>query len=117
MASELVKRQGTDGFWRPNLDDPQDVPLPETSGTGFFCYGLAWGINHGVLARSRYLPAVRKAWTALSGSVTPEGKVGWGQPVGERPVEVKQEQTHEYVTGTFLLAASEIFKLALPVAP
>ena len=40
-----VKRQGADGLWRENLDDPNQIPSPETSGTGFFCFGLAWGIG------------------------------------------------------------------------
>jgi hypothetical protein len=37
--------------------------------------------------------------------------VQWGQDVGDRPVLVKKEDSHEYVTGTFLLAASEVYKL------
>ena len=44
-------------------------------------------------------------------SVSAEGQVQWGQPVGDRPVSLQQAQTHEYVTGTFLLAGSEMLKL------
>jgi unsaturated rhamnogalacturonyl hydrolase len=113
MASELVKRQGADGLWRPNLDDPDAVPVPETSGTGFFCYGLAWGINHGILEPSVYLPAVIKAWAGLCRNVTPAGKVLRGQQVDFEPSAVKQESTHEYVTGTFLLAGSQAYKLSV----
>jgi rhamnogalacturonyl hydrolase YesR len=29
MATAIAKRQGVDGLWRPNLDDPDDVALPE----------------------------------------------------------------------------------------
>jgi len=112
MAAALAKRQGADGLWRPNLDDAEAVPVPETSGTGFFCFGLAWGINHGVLDRSKYLPVVRKAWSGLAGSVSPDGKVLWGQQVDGQPNPVKRDSSHEYVTGTFLLAGSEISKLA-----
>ncbi len=112
MASEMVKRQGTDGLWRPNLDDPDAVPVPETSGTGFFCYGLAWGINHAVLEPSIYLPAVIKAWAGLCQNVSPAGKVLRGQSVDFEPNAVKQESTHEYVTGTFLLAGSQAYKLS-----
>ncbi len=112
MASELARRQGADGFWTPNLDDAEDVKTPETSGTGFFCFGLAWGIHHGVLDRREFLPAATKAWAALERSVTPEGRVSWGQLVGDRPVPVAEADTHEYVTGTVLLAASEIYGLA-----
>jgi rhamnogalacturonyl hydrolase YesR len=112
IASELVKRQGPDGLWRPNLDDPDEIPVPETSGTGFFAFGLAWGINHGYFERATYLPAVRKAWAGLCDNVSPEGKVLWGQQVDGQPNPVKKESTHEYVTGTFLLAGSEVYKLA-----
>jgi rhamnogalacturonyl hydrolase YesR len=112
QAAELVKRQGADGLWRVNLDDPDQFPNPETSGTGFFCFGLAWGINHGVLNRHEYLPAVEKAWAGLTQSLSPEGKVLWGQQVDGEPHLVARESTHEYVTGTFLLAGSEVYKLA-----
>ena len=112
MASTLAKRQGADGLWRPNLDDPNDVPVPETSGTGFFCYGLAWAINQGILKQEKYLPSVEKAWAGLRRSVSPEGKVQWGQAEADRPFLVKPEDTNEYVTGTFLLAGSEIYKLS-----
>jgi rhamnogalacturonyl hydrolase YesR len=95
-----------------NLDDPDQFPNPETSGTGFFCFGLAWGINHGVLNRKEYLPAVEKAWAGLTQSLSPEGKVLWGQQVGDQPHLVTSESTHEYVTGTFLLSGSEIYTLA-----
>ncbi len=111
MAAELAKRQGSDGLWRPNLDDPDDIPLPETSGSGFFCFGLAWGINEGVLDRNAYLPTVERAWAALAQNVSPEGKVLWGQQEDGQPNMLKQDSTHEYVTGTFLLAGSEVFRL------
>lgn len=112
MAAELIRRQPADGLWRPNLDDPADPPDPETSGTGFFCYGLAWGINHKVLDRAATLPAVEKAWAGLAASVSPEGKVLWGQQVDSQPNALARESTHEYVTGAFLLAASEVYKLS-----
>lgn len=111
MAAAIAKCQGADGLWRPNLADPDDVAVPETSGTGFFCYGIAWGINHGLLDRAAYEPVVRKAWAGLVKSVSADGQVQWGQPVGDRPVSLQQQQTHEYVTGTFLLAGSEMLKL------
>jgi rhamnogalacturonyl hydrolase YesR len=111
MASELVKRQSADGLWRVSLDDPEILPDPETSGTGFFCYGLAWGVNHAVLDRKQYHQPIVKAFRGLVRSVSPEGKVQWGQLVDDQPNAAKRESTHEYVTGTFLLAASEVYKL------
>ena len=117
MAAAIVKRQQPDGFWRANLDDPQEFPTPETSGTGFFCYGLAWGIRSGVLEPRRIPSSATKAWRALAASVSPEGKVQWGQNVGDRPEAVKKSDTREYVTGTFLLAGSEMLRLALGGGP
>lgn len=112
MAASLARRQGRDGLWRMNLDDPKEYTAGETSGTGFFCYGLAWGVNHGMLDRGRYLPVVRKAWAGLVKNVSQEGKVLWGQPVGGSPYAIAGQDSHEYVSGTFLLAASEMLSLA-----
>ncbi len=111
MAASIAKCQGVDGLWRPNLADPQHIPEKETSGTGFFCNGLAWGIRTGLLDRPTYLPVARNAWAALAASVTPDGMIQWGQQVGDRPSAVQPNQTHEYVTGAFLLAGSEMLRL------
>lgn len=110
MARSLKIRQSEEGFWYPNLDDPKDYPIKETSGTGFFTYGLAYGINSGILNRDEFLPVVEKAWKSIYEAVSEEGKVQWGQKVGDRPVLVQKEDSHEYVAGTFLLAASEVYR-------
>ncbi len=111
MSQSLKARQREDGYWPMNLDDQEDFPYKETSGTGFFTYGLAWGINNGILDREEYEPTVRKAWSALVEAVSDEGKVQWGQLGGGAPFVVKQEHSFEYVTGMFLLAASEVYKM------
>jgi len=111
IAGSLAGRQSEEGFWYPNLADPDYIPLKETSGTSFFIYGLAYGINTGVLDKNEYLPVVEKAWKSVYNAVSEEGKVQWGQKVGDRPVDLKKEDSHEYVSGTFLLAASEVYKL------
>jgi unsaturated rhamnogalacturonyl hydrolase len=111
MAQSLKDRQDEDGYWHPNLDDPMDFPYKETSGTGFFTYGMAWGINNGILDKTAYLPAVKKGWEALHNSVSTEGKVQWGQLEAGSPFIVKREDSHEYVSGAFLLAASEVYRV------
>jgi rhamnogalacturonyl hydrolase YesR len=111
MAEQLKMRQQPDGFWYPNLDDPFDYGSKESSGTGFFTYGLAWGINNGILAEEEYMPVVEKAWEGLVSVVSTEGKVQWGQSVSFGPHKILMEDSHEYVAGMFLLAASEIYKL------
>lgn len=111
MAGALKERQGNDGFWRVNLDDPDEFPNPESSGTAFFTYAIAWGINNNMLDPVIYKPIVQKAWKGLCSMVNDEGKVGWGQKVGRDPANVKAEDTGEYVSGAFLLAGSEILKM------
>lgn len=112
MAARLVEVQGADGLWRSSLLDPEEYPAPESSGTGFFAYGLAWGINHGVLDRPSYLPAVERAWRGLNWALHPSGKLGWVQQIGYDPRSVSADDTVEYGSGAFLLAASEILTAA-----
>jgi rhamnogalacturonyl hydrolase YesR len=111
MAQSLKDRQSEEGFWYMNLADPEDFPQKETSGTSFFIYGLAYGINTGLLDAREFLPVVEKAWKSVYSAVSDEGKVQWGQGVGDRPVLIQEEDSHEFVSGTFLLAASEVYKL------
>jgi len=111
MAQRIAGLQGPDGYWRASLLDPDSRPIPETSGTGFFTYALAWGLNEGVLGRE-YEPTVRRGWSALVRAVQPTGKLGYVQRVGDRPGETGPEQTEIYGTGAFLLAGSEVVRLA-----
>jgi unsaturated rhamnogalacturonyl hydrolase len=111
LAASVSRLQGVDGLWRPSLLDPREAPVPETSGTGFFCYAIAWGINHGYLERRAYLPVVRRAWRGLLGSVRADGKLGWVQQIGAAPAKVTAEDNQEYGTGAFLLAGSEMYRL------
>jgi rhamnogalacturonyl hydrolase YesR len=111
MAASIRRIQGSDGLWRPSLLDADEVPHPETSGSAFFCYALAWGINNGILDKNEYVPVVTKAWVALNNLVTSDGKLQWVQPIGASPDKVTKDNFQEYGAGAFLLAASEIIKL------
>ncbi|MDR2814634.1 MAG: glycoside hydrolase family 88 protein [Prevotellaceae bacterium] len=115
MAAALKSRQRDDGFWNMNLDDERDEPGPETSGTALFAYGIAWGINAGLLDRDEYLPVVAKAWEGLATiAVQPNGDLKFTQNVGEKPIPVSQlaSGSVDFGVGAFLLAASEVVKLA-----
>lgn len=112
MAESLAKRKQADCFWRSNLDDPEQFAMKESSGTGFFTYGITWGINNGILNRERFLPVAKKAWTALASVVNEDGQVGWSQPAGGGPGKVAEADTSKFGTGIFLLAASEVFLLS-----
>lgn len=117
MAAKIAALQQEDGLWRSSLLDPESYPLKETSGSGFFTFGIAWGINHGLLERATFAQVVRKAWPALVGCVTPEGKLEHVQPVGADPKTFQPTDTEVYGTGAFLLAGTEIYRLALSEAP
>jgi len=111
MAAKVRSLQQADGLWRASLLDPDSYPGGETSGSGFFCYALAYGINSGLLDKS-YLPAVEKAWIGLNHCLQPGGKVGWVQPIGADPRKNFNADSWEvYGTGAFLLAGSEVIKL------
>ncbi len=114
IAAKVLTCQQADGFWRSSLLDPASYPMQETSGTGFYCYAFAWGINHGLLERAKYEPAVRRAWTALAGCVEPDGKLTHVQPVGFTPVSFDPESTEPFGVGAFLLAGSEVRRLGPP---
>jgi rhamnogalacturonyl hydrolase YesR len=106
----LKTLQKPDGYWAPSLLAPEGSP-PETSGTGFFTYGLAWGVRHGLLDRAEFLPAIESGWAALSRAVSKDGRLGWVQQVSDRPENVSQEDSQFYGTGAFLLAASAVASL------
>lgn len=110
MAGRLVALQKPDGYWAPSLLAPENSP-PETSGTGFFTYGLAWGVNAGLLNRATYAPAARKGWAALLRAIQPDGRLGWVQQVSDRPDQVAASDTQYYGVGGFLLAATAIADL------
>src|SRR5690348_7015447 len=63
--AKLITLQAADGFWRSDLLNTNAFPTPESSGTAFFCFALAWGMNHGVLDRATYLDSARRAWSAF----------------------------------------------------
>jgi len=112
MARRVVGLQGTDGYWRASLLDPASRPAPETSGTGFFTYALAWGLNQGLLDRATVEPAVRRGWMALVRAVQPSGMLGYVQHPGDRPGDTGPDDTEAYGVGAFLLAGSEVHRFA-----
>jgi unsaturated rhamnogalacturonyl hydrolase len=111
MARSVARLQGDDGYWRASLLDPAGRPAPETSGTGFFTYALAWGVNEGLLDHATFEPAVRKGWEALVRATHPDGMLGYVQHVGDRPGDTGPDDTEPYGVGAFLLAGSEVYRL------
>lgn len=117
MMEAVLDAQQADGLWRPGLLDPVAHAARETSGSSFYTFALAWGVNRGLLERARVEPAVRRAWHALSSCVTAEGKLEHVQPIGAAPEGFDPHHTDAFGVGAFLLAASEVHRLASASKP
>jgi rhamnogalacturonyl hydrolase YesR len=111
MAAKVVECQQPDGLWRASLLDPASYPLKEASGSGFYVYALAWGVNQGLLDRERYGAAALLGWKGLVSCVAPDGRLTHVQPVGYDPRHFPDDATEVYGVGSFLLAGSEIYRL------
>jgi unsaturated rhamnogalacturonyl hydrolase len=111
MAKAVAAIQGPDGLWRSGLLDPDSYPNPEVSGSAFFTFALAWGINDGLLDRATYEPVVARAWKGLIGHVYADGRLGSIQRIGAAPGDVSPGGSYVYGVGAFLLAGSEVEKM------
>ncbi|MCX6322007.1 MAG: glycoside hydrolase family 88 protein [Bacteroidia bacterium] len=124
MFEALVPLQRTDGFWNVSLKDPTHFGGKEVTGTALFVYGMAWGINEGVISKKTYLPVVMKAWNALvTESVHPNGFLGYVQGTGKEPKDSQPvgydnvPNFEDFGLGCFLLAGSEVYKLTKSLEP
>jgi unsaturated rhamnogalacturonyl hydrolase len=127
----LIAIQRADGFWNESLMDPTHCATigmtgddgPETSGTAFFVYGLAWGIRKGLLDSATYGGPLQKAWNGLSTvALQSNGLLGYTQSTGDRPCTEDTQNPgalsatrlanfDDYGVGGFLLAGSEVYQL------
>jgi rhamnogalacturonyl hydrolase YesR len=73
---------------------------------------MAWGINNGLLPRAKYEPVVKKAWAGMLRHIYADGRLGSIQPIDAQPGKFKASASYVYGVGGFLLAASEMDKLA-----
>ncbi len=119
MMKALVRLQRKDGFWNVSLKDPEHFGGKETSGTSLFLYGMAWGVQKGWLDRKTYMPAIAKAWNGLANeALHPDGMLGYVQGTGKQPSDGQPvgydhlPDFRDYGLGCFLLAGSEVYKLA-----
>ena len=110
MAETVLKAQQPDGLWRSNLLDPAEYPEAETSSSALFVFGLAWGVNHGLLDPAIYWPAVLRGWAGLTGKVRADGLLQNVQPMGSGPAGPDPTGSESYGTGALLLAGCELIK-------
>jgi len=118
MMNALAKIQRADGYWDVSLHDSTNFGGKELTGTSLFVYGMAWGINNGLLDKKKYLPIVVKAWAAMAKeSVHENGFLGYVQGTGKEPKESqpvtydREPDFEDFGLGCFLLAGSEVYKL------
>jgi rhamnogalacturonyl hydrolase YesR len=112
MAAKLAEIQSPDGLWRSGLLDPDAYELPEVSGSAFITYGIAYGVNHHILDRAKYQPVAEKAWKGMMTHIYASGRLGSIQPVDAAPGKFKPSSSYVYGVGGFLLAGSEMHRLA-----
>lgn len=118
LMRALLPVQRPDGFWNVSLHDPTHFGGKETSGTALFAYGMAWGINQGLLEAKTYRPRVIRAWNALTNeALHANGFLGFVQGTGKEPKD-GQPVTYDtvpdfedYGLGCFLLAGSEVYRM------
>ncbi|MFD1316401.1 glycoside hydrolase family 88/105 protein [Namhaeicola litoreus] len=111
MATKIKSLQQADGLWTTSLLYPESYAHGEVSGSGFFTFALAWGINNGLLNKDEYSLNVMRGWNALQKCQLENGMVGWVQNIGFDPRPADFDSWQNYGTGAFLLAGSEVLKL------
>nr|WP_296438629.1 glycoside hydrolase family 88 protein [uncultured Acetatifactor sp.] len=108
MAQALEKCQCGDGLWRTSLLEPEEYPMPETSGTVLTVLGMVIGVRLGILPE-RYMECALRGFDALNReAVEASGRIGWVQVVALKPGPVKKEDSNDYAVGTYLLVCREL---------
>jgi len=114
MFAKLKATQQAGGYWTADVDHPASFPAPESSGTSFFTYGLAKGIQAGYVDKASYLPVVQKAWNWLkTKALHSNGVVGYVQGPSSHPSQhqpISPTATSNYGVGAFLMAGVEASK-------
>ncbi len=112
MAAAVVALQDPNsGLWHSDLLDARDFPQPEVSGSALIVFALAWGVNHRILDRATYMPAIARAWRGLAGQIYADGRLGNIQQTGAEPAHYLPSSSYTYGVGAFLLAGAQVAEL------
>lgn len=111
MAVRLREIQREDGTWSAGLLGDLDLyENIETAGSAYVVYGLAWGVNNGILEYDVYEETVIKGWNALVGAVQSDSLFGYVQGVGSSPGHSHADYSELYGVGAFLSAGTEMYR-------
>ncbi|MBW8748508.1 MAG: glycoside hydrolase family 88 protein [Acidobacteria bacterium] len=112
MAERVAQLQDKDGQWHASLLDAEHFPAAETSGASLFVYGMAYGVNEGILDKTKYMPVIKKAWAGLLTNLYADGRLGNIQQTGAEPAYYRPSASYTYGVGGFLMAGSELKRMA-----
>lgn len=118
MCHALKEVQREDGFWNVSLHDPDHYGGKELTGTAMFTFGMAYGVNNGLLNKDEFAPVIYNAWHGMvNDCLHPNGFLGYVQGTGKEPKEA-QPVTHDrepdfddFGLGAFLMAGAEVYKM------
>ncbi len=110
MIDQLVSLQMESGGWPSSLLYPERYNFQtEMSATSFFVYGLAWGLNNGLLDQETYGPVTERGWLEMANYVNADGTISNIQIVGKEPGPVDDgADEREYGYGALILAGIEM---------
>ena len=117
MSGRVSELQQPDGLWTSALLDPKDFPEPEMSGSALMVYAMTWGVNQGILDAKTYRPIIERAWQGMLHHVYADGRLGSIQQTGAEPAYYLASSSYNYGVGAFLLAASELKRMAAMEQP
>ena len=117
LARSLKALQNpVDGCWRADLHNASAFPEPEMTGTANFVFGIAFGIQSGLLAAEEFMPVLEAGYGCLVGvALQPSGLFGYCQPIGGSPAACNATTTSDFCVGQFLLASTAVAKVVAKV--
>ena len=113
MSARVAELQQADGLWTSALLDPKDFPQPEISGSALMVYAMTWGVNQDILDAKIYRPIIERAWQGMLHHVYADGRLGSIQQTGAEPAYYLAGSSYNYGVGAYLLAASELKRMAV----
>ncbi len=116
MCAAIKAQQGNNtlysGLWTTCMLDHPDYPDPETSGSAFFCFAMAWGVRNGLLDSATYNPCINGAWRDLVKNIGSDGRLMRCQHVDWMPevnLSADVNNSSPEGEGAFLQAGYELY--------